>query len=297
MSDLHQTDAGKAQGPVVSAIVVNYHAYGELADCLASLVAQSLTSLEIIVIDHDSSPNLCGALAVRFPSVRFVPLRENPGFAAGVNRGASMAAGRYLYLLNPDATADPDVCGALSAWLDEHPRIGAVGSLVRDADGAIQASARRFPDMTTAVGGRTTWLTRILPSNPLTKRNLLTGSHVRQPMEVDWVTGASMMIRHAAFDAIGGMDAGFFLYWEDADFCRRLAAAGWRTAYYPAAGVTHLCGRSSGSSAASVSAFHDSVFRYVRKHGGFMTRLAAPLIFVGLKARLLCVLWLNGRRA
>jgi hypothetical protein len=189
------------------------------------------------------------------------------------------------------------VCRALSAWLDEHTEVGVVGSLVRDADGAIQASARRFPDVTTALGGRTTWLTRLLPFNPLTRRNLLTGTHVRQPMNVDWVTGASMMIRHVSFDAIGGMDEGFFLYWEDADFCRRLADAGWRTVYYPAVAVTHLCGRSSGSSAASISAFHDSVFRYIRKHGGVVSRLAAPLIFIGLKARLLGVLWLNRRRA
>jgi N-acetylglucosaminyl-diphospho-decaprenol L-rhamnosyltransferase len=296
MSESHPTDAARARSPVVSAIVINYHAYDELAECLASLVEQTLAALEIIVIDHDSSPTACQALAARFPSVRFVSLSENPGFAAGVNRGASIAGGRYLYLLNPDATADRDVCRALSAWLDEQPQVGVVGSLVRDADGAIQASARRFPDVTTALGGRTTWLTRLLPSNPLTKRNLLTGSHVQQPVDVDWVSGASMMIRHTAFDAIGGMDAGFFLYWEDADFCRRLADAGWRTAYYPAAGVTHLCGRSSRSSASSISAFHDSVFRYVRKHGGAVSRLAAPLIFVGLKARLLGVLWLNRRR-
>jgi hypothetical protein len=295
MSELHDTDIAAAR-PIVSAIVVNYHAYVELSECLASLVAQTLAALEIIVVDHDSSPTACQPLAARFPSVRFVSRRENPGFAAGVNRGASFAGGRYLYLLNPDATADSDVCRALAAWLDEHPEVGVVGSLVRDADGTIQASARRFPDVTTALGGRTTWLTRIFPSNPLTKRNLLTGIHVRQPMDVDWVTGASMMIRRAAFDAIRGMDAGFFLYWEDADFCRRLADAGWRTAYYPAVGVTHLCGRSSKSSAASVSAFHDSVFRYVRKHGGVLSKLAAPLIFLLVRARLFGALWLARRR-
>jgi N-acetylglucosaminyl-diphospho-decaprenol L-rhamnosyltransferase len=296
MSESHQTDGASAPGPVVSVIVINYHAYDELAACLASLVEQSLAALEIIVIDHDSSPSACGDLTARFPSVRFVPLRENPGFAAGVNRGASIAGGRYLYLLNPDATADRDVCRALAEWLDEHPEVGVAGSLVRDADGAIQASARRFPDVTTALGGRTTWLTRLLPANPLTRRNLLTGAHVQEPMAVDWVTGASMMIRRTAFDLIGGMDAEFFLYWEDADFCRRLVDAGWQTAYYPAAGVTHLCGRSSRSSAVSISVFHDSVFRYVRKHGGVLTRLAVPLIFVGLKARLFAALWLNRNR-
>jgi GT2 family glycosyltransferase len=93
-----------------------------------------------------------------------------------------------------------------------------------------------------------------------------------------------MMIRREAFVGVGGMDEQFFLYWEDADLCRRLKDAGWATFYNPAMSVTHLTGRSSRHArAASLIAFHESAYRYYRKHE---TRWLAPLAFAGLQVRL-----------
>jgi GT2 family glycosyltransferase len=93
-----------------------------------------------------------------------------------------------------------------------------------------------------------------------------------------------MMVRRDAFSAIGGMDEQFFLYWEDADFCMRLRQAGWLTYYSPAMSVTHLAGRSSQHAReASLVAFHESAYRYYRKHG---VRWLAPLAFVALRSRL-----------
>ncbi len=278
--------------PAVSVIIVNYHAYDELATCLSSLSRQTI-GVEVIVVDHDTSSPQVERLLHQFPNVRFIATQDNPGFAAGVNRGAAAASGEYLYLLNPDAEAEQSVCETLVTWLTHHPDVAVAGSMVRDEGGTIQASARRFPDITTAFGGRTTWLTKLLPSNPLTRRNLLTGDHVREPMLVDWVSGASMMIRRDIFESIGKMDEGFFLYWEDADLCRRMKDAGWSTAYVPSTSVTHLCGRSSKSSTASIRAFHASVFRYFRKHAGPLGILTLPLVFAALRARYLAVLFLR----
>ena len=96
-----------------------------------------------------------------------------------------------------------------------------------------------------------------------------------------------MMIRRSAFDAVSGMDERFFLYWEDADFCRRLAAAGWRTVYHPRVGATHAGGRSSRqASDLAQAAFHRSAFRLFWKHAGAATRLLAPLVFLALRVRL-----------
>jgi GT2 family glycosyltransferase len=93
-----------------------------------------------------------------------------------------------------------------------------------------------------------------------------------------------MMVRRTAFDAVGGMDEQFFLYWEDADLCRRMAAAGWTTYYHPGASATHLTGQSSRQvPEASLVAFHESADRYYRKHG---RRWLAPLALVALKIRL-----------
>ena len=97
-----------------------------------------------------------------------------------------------------------------------------------------------------------------------------------------------MLVRRDAFEAIGGMDEGFFLYWEDADFCRRLERAGWRTFHLPSAGAMHVGGRSSRHAAdASLEAFHKSAFRLYRKHTNAFGRLFMPFVFVALRLRLL----------
>ena len=156
-----------------------------------------------------------------------------------------------------------------------------------EPDGAVQASARRFPDATTGVAGRTSWLSRAFPGNPLSKRNLDTDpdAGVRQ---VDWVSGALMLIRRETFDALGGFDERFFLYWEDADFCRRAALAGWSTWYAPVAEVVHRTARASRHAPTrSLVAFHVSAFRYYWKHGSALSRLLSPLAAVGLFARFL----------
>ena len=146
------------------------------------------------------------------------------------------------------------------------------------ADGAVQLTARRFPDWTTAFGGRTSWLTRVAPDNPLSRRNLLGESGVTEAIVVDWVAGAFVLMRREVFAALGGLDQRFFLYWEDADLCRRAADAGWQTMYEPRAEAVHLAARSSRHAPVqSLVAFHRSVFRVLleaRRLAGARVRAA-----------------------
>jgi len=281
------TDSTSAGGsrPAVSALVVNYHAYDELDACLTSLGRQR-TGVEVIVVDQDTREGQRRVLEQRHRDVRWIPQTTNSGFAAGVNLAAQHASGGYLYLVNPDAVVAPDAIDALVAWLEEHPRVAVLGSLVLDPDGSIQGSARRFPGVWTLFGGRTAWMTRHFPRNPLTRRNILTGPHVREPIEVDWVSGASMMICRRAFDLVRGMDEGFFLYWEDADLCKRLRVQGLITMYHPGPSVMHLGGRSARASSRSIIAFHRSAYRYFRKHAGAVGLVASPLVCVVLTLRL-----------
>ena len=280
------TPAG--QFVIVSILIVNYRAYAELASCLDSLQHFLADDLEVIVVDHASEPAATAHLVKRFPWIRLIEVGANPGFAAGVNRGAREARGRYLLLLNPDCIVDQDVARPLAVWLDAHPEVAVSGPLVRETDGSIQASARRFPNMTTGLAGRTSWLSRVWPTNRWTRRNLVTWEAPDDPLEVDWVSGACMMVERHAFDSVGGMDEQFFLYWEDADLCFRLKRAGWLTVYNPVGGVTHLTSRSSSlARKQSLIAFHRSAYRYFRKHGGRLARAAAPLVFLVLQGRLL----------
>jgi GT2 family glycosyltransferase len=270
----------------VAVVIVNYRSYPELHACLASLGGDPAAT--VVVVDQQSDPAAASSIERSFPDVRLLRLTGNDGFAAGVNRGARETGTPYLLLLNPDTIAEPGLCTWLAGWMDAHPQVGVAGPRLRNDDGTIQGSARRFPDCTTAIAGRSSWLTRAIPGNRLSRRNLPALDAVTtEPVDVDWVSGACMMIRRDAFDALGGMDEGFFMYWEDADFCRRAAHAGWRTVYCPGAGAVHAGGRSSRhASDASLVAFHDSAFRLFWKHAGFFTRLIAPAVFLGLRARL-----------
>ena len=275
------------QPVIVSVLIVNYRAYAELIACLDSLHRFAGDDLEVIVVDHSGVPSEAARVSRMFPQIRLIAVVENLGFAAGVNRAARGARGRYVLLLNPDCLLDGDVARPLASWLDQHPHVGVCGALVRNSDGSVQASARRFPDVTTGFAGRTSWISRAWPQNRWTRRNLVAPEVPNAPLEVDWVSGACMMVRRTAFEAVGGMDEQFFLYWEDADLCFRLKRGGWPTIYNPVVAVTHLTGRSSSRARRqSLIAFHRSAFRYFRKHGGLAARAAAPVVYLALQTRL-----------
>jgi GT2 family glycosyltransferase len=277
----------RSEAARVAVVIVNYQSYEELHACLNSL-DQACGLMSVVVVDHDSDRPSADRLHSAFPDVTVAREDGNHGFAAGINNGARASASQFLLLLNPDCVVDKNACCELADWMEAHPEVGAVGPRIRNADGSVQASARRFPDLTTAIAGRSSWLTRVLPGNPMSRWNLpARDASASSAVEVDWVSGACMLVRRDAFDAIGGMDEGFFLYWEDADFCRRLKHAGWRTMYLPSASATHIGGRSSRHAQdASLEAFHRSAFRLYRKHAGPAARLLSPFVFVGLRARL-----------
>jgi len=282
----------------LAVVVVNYQSYDELRDCLTSLRSAG-GHHQVVVVDHASDATAADALTSAFPEVRFLRVAANEGFAAGVNRGARAAAGSpFILLLNPDCVVRPATGDALLAWMRGHPDVGAAGPRIHNADGTLQPTARKFPDLTTGFAGRSSWLTRVLPKNPLSRHNLLGREEATEPLDVDWVSGACLIARREAFEAIGGMDEGFFLYWEDADFCRRLHEAGWRVVYVPSVTITHVGGRSSRHSArASLEAFHRSAFRLYWKHASSPARLLAPLVFGALRLRLLVMRQVVRRRA
>lgn len=284
----------------VAVVIVNYQSYDELHACLRS-VDSARGSSSVVVVDHESDPGSADRLHGAFPAVRIIRQTRNDGFAVGVNTGArstTPGSSPYLLLVNPDCILEQDVCCQLADWMDTHPDVAVAGPRIRNADGTVQPSARRFPDLTTAIAGRSSWLTRVLPGNPISRHNLpAREASASAPVEVDWVSGACMLVRREAFEAVGGLDEGFFLYWEDADFCRRLKYAGWKTMYLPSAGVMHVGGRSSRHAAdASLEAFHRSALRLYRKHAGPAGRLLTPLVYAGLRLRLSFVKWRVRRR-
>jgi GT2 family glycosyltransferase len=283
--------------PLVDLVVVNYRSYEELTRCLASLEPSRGVFDQVTVVDHESDLAAAARLSSRFPWVTMVERTTNEGFATGVNLGVRGSRAPFLLLLNPDCVADGDAIAGLARFAESAPEAAVIGPRILNADGSVQGSARRFPGLSTFVAGRSSWLTRAFPNNPLSRWNLPGRAERGGSMPVDWVSGACMLIRRSAFEQAGGMDERFFLYWEDADLCKRLGQRGWRILYFPAVTVMHLGGRSSiHAYRESLAAFHASAFILFRKHASWALQGFAPLVYLVLQARLRALLVIHRHR-
>jgi len=278
-------------------VIVNYRSYEELSRCLSSLEPLRGRLATATVVDQESESAAAAAVARAFPWAVLLERRTNDGFAKGINAGAASGHAPFLLLLNPDCVAGSDFVGRLVDFAVAHPEAAIVGPRILNADGTIQGSARRFPGWSTFIAGRSSWLTKRFPKNPLSRWNLPALAEGAGTSRVDWVSGACMLVRRDAFDQAGGMDERFFLYWEDADLCKRLDELGWRTVYFPDAEVVHAGGRSSVHAyRESLAAFHTSALKLFRKHARWPVRWLTPLLYVALQARLRALLYVHRDR-
>lgn len=272
----------------IAAVLVNYNAGSELVLALQSLATDLAgREWEAVVVDNasvDGSDRLAHAFA---PRVRLICNATNVGFGRAVNQGVAACSAPSVLIMNPDCQVHAGAVAALLAQLDAHDACAVVGPRVLDPNGAVQGSARGDPDMVTGLFGRTGRLREWFPLLPAAQRNVVTDAAIGNgtpSVVVDWVSGACMMVRRSAFEAVGGFDARYFMYWEDADVCRRLRARGYHVRYVPGATVVHQVGHSSRTArAASIRAFHDSAYLYYATHvakGAIKRRLARWLLSV-----------------
>jgi len=283
--------------PLVDLVIVNYRSYEELSRCLSSLEPARAMLARTTVIDHESDLPAAARIGAGHPWVDLVERSTNEGFATGVNLGAARGGAPFLLLLNPDCIAGREAIERLVDYAGQRSDAAVIGPRILNADGTIQGSARRFPSWSTLIAGRSSWLTRRFPRNPLSRWNLPALSDVSAPLDVDWVSGACMLVRREAFNQVRGMDERFFLYWEDTDLCKRLAALGWRTLYYPAAEILHAGGRSSiHAYRESLAAFHASAYVMFRKHASWPMLALAPVLYLILKLRLRALLFFHRDR-
>jgi GT2 family glycosyltransferase len=256
--------------PEVTAILVNYNAGGELAVALRSIQNDcAQVPWQAVVIDNASSDDSAG-VAETFPQATLIRNVANVGFGRAVNQAATLAKAPLLLLINPDCRLIAGTVSTLRSVLDTDPSCAVVGPRILDPDGGVQGSARGDPDMLTGLFGRTGALRVLLPCLPVARRNVVAEDAVRtgtSSVVVDWLSGACMLVRRDAFMAAGGFDERFFLYWEDADLCRRLRNLGFNIRYVPGATAVHQVGRSSQTARrSSIRAFHASAYLYYTTH-------------------------------
>ncbi len=286
--------------PHVSIVIVNYNTGAYLARCLASLAdgCRGVT-WDAVVVDNGSSDG--SERVVEEPSgrIRLVRADANLGFARAVNLGARQTSAPRLLLLNPDCQLSPASVAPLTGDLERYRDCQVIAPLIVDEDGTAQGNARGDPTMMTGLFGRTSVLRRLFPRLSGVARNVVPSSDgdPDRSFEVDWVSGACCMIRRDAFERIGGFDVRYFLYWEDADFCRRIRQAGGTVRFRPdrRAPVVHTVGRSSaGATQLAARAFHDSAYHYYATHVA-PSRAARWIGWGLLRVRLAVVLALRPR--
>jgi len=260
-------------------------------------------SFEIIVVDNNSADSSCEMIRSDFPNVRLIENRVNVGFARGNNRGIALARGTYILLLNSDTRVVGDALEKMVSYLESHPETAVVSPRLVYPDFSDQGVARTFPTPASALFGRKSVFTRLFPKNKYSKKYLASLSHaLDDPFEVDWVSGACLMVRKRVVEEAGLLDEKFFMYWEDADLCFRIKKNGWRVFCIPEAKVIHYEGKSTGGKSSNrlIIEFHKSAYRYYRKHHiksffEFMNFIA--ILGITLKALGLLVVNINrGRR-
>jgi N-acetylglucosaminyl-diphospho-decaprenol L-rhamnosyltransferase len=254
----------------VAIVVVNFNTSALARRCLESAAADLATrEWSAIVVDNASGDGGADALSA-LPRTTVIPNATNAGFGAAVNQAAARSAAPLLWVLNPDCVVHAGAFAALEATLEAHADCAIAAPQLLNADGSVQASARGNPTAWTGLFGRNTLLTKVFPSTAVARRNLPARDLVEagvESAEVDWVMGAAMLIRREMFEAVGGFDERYFLYWEDADLCRRLRQRGHSTRYVPRARVTHAGGASARTdSSLATRAFHRSAYRYYSTH-------------------------------
>jgi GT2 family glycosyltransferase len=257
--------------PRYAAVLVNYNAGVELDRALRS-ISDELAGhqWEGVVVDNASIDDSTAAIGEFAAHVRLVRNTVNVGFARGVNQGLAATKAPYVLIMNPDCRLMTGAVATLSAVLDAYAECAIVGPRILNPDGTLQGSARGDPDMLTGLFGRTTLLRRVVPFLPVARRNIVVDDAIgggQKSVVVDWLSGACMLARRDFLDAIHGFDERFFLYWEDADLCRRLRKRGYHVRYVPGAKAVHRVGQSSRTArAAAIRAFHDSAYLYYATH-------------------------------
>jgi GT2 family glycosyltransferase len=248
--------------PDVDAVVVSYRSAETLRGCVEPLAA--MPGVRVTVVDNASPDDAIETISDLPVDVIRSP--RNGGFSYGCNLGAASGSAPFLLFLNPDARLDAHALATLLGALRAEPSAGLVGPRILEPDGTLSWSLRRFPRQRSTFA-QALFLHRLWPLADWSDELIRDAAAYDSPGTAQWVSGACMLVRRSAYEAIGGFDEGFFLYCEDTDICRRLWDTGYAVRFEPGAEVHHVGGASSGAGETQAIAASSRV-HYARKHFG-----------------------------
>lgn len=250
----------------VSILIVHYNTPKLLRQTLKGIFAHpSNVSFEVIVVDNNPRMRVQDMIRAEFPQVQVLVSEKNLGFGGGMNWAMKHAGGRFFFVFNPDVTMTEPVLETLVAFMEKHPDVGMVAPRLLNPDKTIQSNCYRFVGPEMVLYRRIPFMTMF----PFVKRAvdwyLMKDWDHADVRDVDYVLGAAMFVRREAYEAVGGFDPAFFIYYEDQDWCRRFWKAGWRVVYNPAVELIH---------------YH----RRETAEGGFFAQLTNPLTHKQMKS-------------
>jgi GT2 family glycosyltransferase len=245
-------------------IVVSTNEAHWLRPCLSTLFDHlgDITA-DVVVVDNDSRDGTAGLVAAEFPDARVV-WSANHGFCHANNRAIMTCDARYVLLLNPDTEIVAGSLAELVRMMDARPTVGLAGVRQVTGEGELVHTIRLFPNALNALGDA-------LSAERLARRPRWLGERVTDPAAYerespcDWTTGAFMLVRREAIESAGLLDERFFMYSDEADFCRRIKTAGWDVRHLPAMTIVHHAFKDGVKPTVDVLSAH-SRMKYARKH-------------------------------
>lgn len=256
----------------LSVIVVSWNTCDLLRDCLEAVCRQLRTGDEVIVVDNhsnDGSPDMVRAL---FPAIQLIANPANVGFARANNQGIQSSRGDYILLLNSDTIAPDGALHSLVNFMKQHTDAGACGPRLTRPDGAAQPYAFGNDPTLTYLLQRT--ISRVL------FRRALHNWATDVVQQVDWVSGACLMVRRAVIQHAGLLDENIFMYFEDNEWCLRIRNAGWKIFYNPQVSILHLGGQSLARNPSAQQAYYRSLEYFYAKHYGVLARSVLKVLLL-----------------
>ena len=235
--------AGLPSQPDISIIFANWNTKDYLRDCIHSIHEQTKgLTYEIIVVDDGSTDGTAEMLKNEFPDVLCIENGKNIGVAKTYNKGFAIAKGRFIQMLNTDMILVMNAVKVLYDFLCDHPEAGAAGAWLRNKNMTSQISYGAVPSFSQACVDAL-FLNDLFPSAGLPNRGTVPPLSMTEPLEVEYVTGAGLLIRREIFDTIGSFDERYTSYCEDVDFCYRVRNVARKKLYFvPASQIVHFGG-------------------------------------------------------
>lgn len=245
----------------LSIVVLTYNTCDLVLRCLAEFYDRALAlGWQMIVVDNGSTDDTAHAVPKEFPAVELIRAERNLGFAGGNNLGLRRAGGRVIILMNGDVLASADTLAAAADALLAQPDTGVLSPRLVTPNGMPQSFAfGRDPTLGYLL---LRGLKAVLGLGPMHRWD------IEHPIEVDWVSGACMLVRREVVEQVGLLDERFFLYFEDNDWCLRVRRAGWRVVYDPRFSVVHFGGASLPERYMANQAYYQSLVKFYQKHYG-----------------------------